>query len=384
VQRYQPRALTGKAEVETAPSTLFQVLGFHATTCGPLAQTFGQRFCTKRNWSMALVSPWLGKKIQKSLASPGRGKLRGYEIVRTVSNSPSQGAIGGDAARQPGGGLRFSVVTPSFRSLKWLKLCVASVADQEGVEVEHIVQDSCSDDGTPEWLGNERRVRAFVEKDQGMYDAINRGLDRTSGDILAYLNCDEQYLPGALKAVQDCFAEHPRAEAVLTDTVVTDDEGNYLCHRCSLVPRKNQMWVRFPVLSSGLFVRRHVVQEMGIRFDTRWRVLGDFFWIMEMARRGVRFEVLPTLTSVFADTGDNLCLRPEAVREQKLKWEMAPRWVRLLEHPFILLYRLRLAARGASFRKPFDYSLYTLGKPAVRTVRHAARPTSFWPARSQR
>src|SRR5271155_3382250 len=104
--------------------------------------------------------------------------------------------------------MRFSVVTPSFRQSQWLKLCVASVADQ-GVEVEHIVQDACSDDGTLDWLLTDPRVKAFSEKDAGMYDAVNRGLRRASGQILSYLNCDEQYLPGALQAVGDYFERHP-------------------------------------------------------------------------------------------------------------------------------------------------------------------------------
>ena len=79
-----------------------------------------------------------------------------------------------------------SVITPSFRSSQWLKLCIASVADQEGVQVEHIVQDAGSDDGTLDWLPHDRRVRAYVEKDAGMYDAINRGLRKSVGEILAY------------------------------------------------------------------------------------------------------------------------------------------------------------------------------------------------------
>src|SRR6478672_1877554 len=84
----------------------------------------------------------------------------------------------------------FSVITPSFRSSDWLKLCIASVADQS-VGHEHIVQDAGSDDGTLDWLPRDPRAKVFVEKDQGMYDAINRGLRRASGDILAYLNRDE-------------------------------------------------------------------------------------------------------------------------------------------------------------------------------------------------
>src|SRR5947209_19202515 len=109
------------------------------------------------------------------------------------------GAIGGNNIHDLKSKLRFSIITPSFQGRQWLPLCIASVADQQGVEVEHIVQDSCSGDGTEDLLRNYPNVRPYVEKDEGMYDAVNRGFDRDAGDILAYMNCDEQYLPGALK-----------------------------------------------------------------------------------------------------------------------------------------------------------------------------------------
>src|SRR5271165_5451240 len=115
--------------------------------------------------------------------------------------------------------MKFSIITPSFRSSAWLKLCIASVADQEGVRLEHIVQDSCSDDGTQDWLPQDPRVKAIVEKDAGMYDAVNRGFRRATGDILAYLNCDEQYLPGALAAVAAFFAAHPEVDVALAGSV---------------------------------------------------------------------------------------------------------------------------------------------------------------------
>ena len=187
------------------------------------------------------------------------------------------GEAGAHGIRDLASELRFSIITPSYRSSQWLRLCIASVADQQDVQCEHIVQDACSDDGTQEWLPRDSRVKAFIEPDQGMYDAINRGFERATGEILAYLNCDEQYLPGALKQVHDYFGAHPQVDAVVSDTVVTDRQGNYICHRYSLVPRRNQIWVRFPVLSCALFVRRRVIKDMGIRFDTQWRDLGDFF-----------------------------------------------------------------------------------------------------------
>src|ERR1700685_140160 len=126
--------------------------------------------------------------------------------------------------------MKFSIITPSFRNSNWLKLCIASVVDQQGVEFEHIVQDSCSDDGTQDWLPQDPRVKAIIEKDAGMYDAINRGYRRATGDILAYLNCDEQYLPGALKAVRDFFEANPGVEVALAGTIVIDAGGQYICH----------------------------------------------------------------------------------------------------------------------------------------------------------
>jgi glycosyltransferase involved in cell wall biosynthesis len=277
--------------------------------------------------------------------------------------------------------MTISIITPSFRSSQWLRLCVASVADQQGVSVEHIVQDSCSDDETPNWLPRDPRVKAFIEKDKGMYDAVNRGFRRANGDILAYLNCDEQFLPGALKQVEEFFAAHPAVDVVLADTIIADSEGNYICHRPSLVPGKHQIWIRFPVLSSSLFLRRRVVHDMGIFLDTQWRDLGDIFWVMAMVQRGVRMAVLPQFTSLFTDTGENMNLRPNAIRERQMKWEMTPGWVKRLKIPIIFYNRLRLALRRPRFQGPFDYSIYTLSSPQQRVTRQVAKPTTIWKGR---
>ena len=111
----------------------------------------------------------------------------------------------------------FTIVTPSYRQLDWLACCIASVADQEGVTVEHIVQDAQTE-GFAEfaekmrqrWPDREGYRRVMIsEPDNGMYDAVNKGLKRGSGRICAYLNCDEQYLPGALRRVKNQVAADP-------------------------------------------------------------------------------------------------------------------------------------------------------------------------------
>ncbi len=277
--------------------------------------------------------------------------------------------------------MKFSIVTPSFRNSAWLKLCIASVADQQGVEHEHIVQDSCSDDDTQDWLRRDPRVQAFIEKDNGMYDAVNRGYRRASGDILAYLNCDEQYLPGALKTVQDFFERRPEIEVALAGSFVTDIEGRYVCHRPSLMPHPQHMWFRFLALTSSMFIRRRVIHERGIGFDPHWRVLGDLHWVRALMQSRVPMAVCDAFTSVFTDTGDNLSLKPEAIRERAETEALIPRWVRWLQPLWIAHYRLHRLAAGHFNLKQTSYSIYTRHSPERRVTFDVPRHTSIWRSR---
>lgn len=277
--------------------------------------------------------------------------------------------------------MNFSIVTPSFRNSNWLRLCIASVADQQGASFEHIVQDSCSDDGTQDWLPQDRRVKAIIEKDRGMYDAVNRGYRRAQGEILAYLNCDEQYFPGALEAVYAFFGANPRLDVVLTDTVVVDAKGDFICQRRSMVPLKHHLWVRFNALTCSIFIRRRVLEDFGLYFDIHWRDLGDMFWLLELVNRGMRFGVLRRFTSAFTETGENMNLKPNAMREREEKARMAPVWVKRLEPAIVFYHRLRMLAGGDYFQKPFDYSLFTMASPGHRVPHHVARPTALWQGR---
>ena len=274
--------------------------------------------------------------------------------------------------------VKFSIITPSFRNSAWLKLCIASVADQKGVQLEHIVQDSCSDDGTSEWLPNDPRVKAFIEKDSGMYDAVNRGYRRATGDILAYLNCDEQYLPGALAAVQKYFEENPRVEVALAGSIITDGDGKYICHRPLLVPDARHIWYRFPFLTSSVFLRRKVITERQLFFDTKWRDLGDLHWALSLLNNCVPMGVCDTFTSTFADTGENMNMKPNAIREKAETEKMIPAWLRPLKPVWILSHRLRRFRAGHFHLEPTSYEIYTKQSPAKRVTFNVAKPTAVW------
>ena len=187
-----------------------------------------------------------------------------------------------------------SIVTPSFRGAPWLPLAIASVADQ-AVRAEHIVQDAGSDDGTLDWLTTDPRVRAFVEPDRGMYDAVNRGYRRARTDILAYLNCDEQYLPNALARVLAFFDHHPAVDIVFGDCLVTDATGKYVCERRSLTPQLIHTWTasNLAFLTAVTFIRRRVLDTHQLWFNADYREAGDQDWALRVVRAGVKTAVLP-------------------------------------------------------------------------------------------
>jgi glycosyltransferase involved in cell wall biosynthesis len=278
--------------------------------------------------------------------------------------------------------VRISIVTPSYRRSAWLKLCIASVADQP-VEVEHIVQDAGSDDGTLDWLPADRRVKAFVERDRSMYDGINRGLRRATGEVLAYLNCDEQYLAGALGAVAGCFEQYPDVDVLFGDVVMVDAAGRYLYHRKMQTPLKYHTWTcHLSTLSCAMFFRRRVVFDYGVLFDPRFRAAGDGEWMLRLLQRRVRMAALGRFTSAFTCTGTNLGATPEARQENRELLLSAPAWARSLRPLFILHHRLRRLLGGMYSRKPFAYEIYTpasldrrqrfeVSRPAVRPPRQA-------------
>ena len=274
--------------------------------------------------------------------------------------------------------MRFSIITPSFRNSEWLKLCVASVADQQ-VEHEHIIQDADSDDGTLNWLLADARVKAFVEKDNGMYDGINRGLRKAAGDILAYLNCDEQYLPGALTAVEEHFRNNPRVEVIFADAVAVNPAGEYLWHRKALEPLLWHTWTHpLSTLTCATFFRRSVLTERQMFFDPQWRYVGDSDWVLRLIQQRVPMAVLRRFTSVFTHTGRNLSLEAKAQEEGRAFQATAPATLRSLRPLVLAHHRVRRLLGGIYSQQPFEFELYTAASPKQRVTRKATKPTFRW------
>jgi glycosyltransferase involved in cell wall biosynthesis len=270
-----------------------------------------------------------------------------------------------------------SIVTPSYQQLRWLRLCAASVGDQAGVDAEHIIQDAGTGPELHDWVTGHTKARLFEEKDSGMYDAINRGFRRAEGDIVAWLNCDEQYLPGALAKVRDFFQAHPAVDVVFGDALLVNERGELLSYRRAILPDLRHIQLsHLNTLSCATFVRRPLV-ERGFTLDPQWKTIADGVWVADMVRAGIPMAVLNEPLAAFTILEDNLGQTAIAF-EEKERWRKstgAPAW---MKWPVVALHRLRKWMGGAYSLRRVDTEIYTQESPAQRRHVHAERLGFTW------
>ncbi len=256
----------------------------------------------------------------------------------------------------------FSIATPTWNALAKLRRCVGSVRGQRGVTLEHLVQDACSKDGTPEWMagqtGTEQaRFAGLSEPDQGMYDAINRAWSRAGGRYLSWLNADEQLLPGALARVAAYFDAHPEVDAVFSDYLVVDDAGRAVALRREIPLRRFYVVNTFLYAQScTLFFRRTLWDRGLLRLDDAFRYAADKDLVLRLMDAGVRFAHLPEVLAMFGVDGNNLSSHDGMKREAEAVRlaHGALRWQPLRSVAFAAR-RIERLLRGAYQAQQLDY-----------------------------
>jgi len=122
---------------------------------------------------------------------------------------------------------KISIVTPSYNQGRFLEETILSVLKQNYPNLEYIVIDGGSTDETIDVIRRYESHLAFwvSEKDRGQVHAINKGIDRCTGEIFGFVNSDDLYLPGTLSAVGEYFQQHRKAEWVCGDTIMFGDDS---------------------------------------------------------------------------------------------------------------------------------------------------------------
>jgi glycosyltransferase involved in cell wall biosynthesis len=183
---------------------------------------------------------------------------------------------------------RISIVTPSLNQAAFLPRTLESVLSQQGdFDLEYVVQDGGSTDGSVELLRrHEGRLAWRSEPDSGQSDAINRGLRRTTGEIVGWVNSDDLLLPGALARVAAAFAANPGAAWLHGGCEIVDEHDRpirrwltaYKDWRCRHYSRRALLVENF-VSQMTVFWRRSAMERVGLLDETLRYTFDYDYWL---------------------------------------------------------------------------------------------------------
>jgi GT2 family glycosyltransferase len=256
-------------------------------------------------------------------------------------------------------GPKLSIITPSYNQGEYLEQTINSVLSQGYPNLEYVIVDGGSSDGTVEIIRRyERHLSWWVsEPDQGQTDAINKGIEGTTGEIVAYLNSDDYYLPGAFDRVIEVFEE---TDAMYVGAAVLDlDDDGRLTRmgvwrpeppsRYEDFPRGRHWWLVAPFYlpQSSVFWRREVFERNGtFRRDMRYVFDGEL--MCRLALAGEKLVLLPgEALSVRREHPDQKSTDPEPTRRQ------IDRFPEMLGHKLTRSERIRLKLVLALRRRNF-------------------------------
>jgi glycosyltransferase involved in cell wall biosynthesis len=285
-----------------------------------------------------------------------------------------------------------SVITPCLNRAQFIREAIRSVMDQNYPDIEHIVVDAVSTDGTLAILNEYPNLRVVSEPDEGMYDAINKGIRMAQGEIIGLLNTDDAYASGCFDAVAEVFEKNPEAQAIVGSATTLDERGKLLANampRPTILPK--DLWQRVVLgtpVTNAWFFRRDVFEKIGL-FDTSYRYVADRDFLIRAVLAGIRPRPIEQPLYCYRSHSGSVTINPLDSRipergEQRIKkiWEdirMYENYLRKNDLPAeVRVYTLK--AHDIHCYKLSATAFYHLQwKQAFSAVWHGCCYNSFWP-----
>lgn len=182
--------------------------------------------------------------------------------------------------------MKISIITVTYCAEATLERTLQSVAEQTYTDIEHLVIDGASKDGTLAIARRFPHVKVVSEPDRGLYDAMNKGIGLATGEFLCFLNAGDR-LHSADTIARVAAAAESNTAVVYGDTAIVDGNGQFL-YRRRLAPPERLTWRSFRqgmlVCHQAFYVNRAVVQP----YDLHYRFSADFDWCIRCMKEGER------------------------------------------------------------------------------------------------
>lgn len=189
--------------------------------------------------------------------------------------------------------MKISIVTISYNQANFIEAAIRSVVEQKGVDLEYIVVDPGSTDGSRDiikrWDAHISKI--IFEKDSGPADGLNRGLSEATGEFFYYLNADDMLLPGALAEAVNILASKPKLDVVYGNGWMIDRDGRRLKRLVSSRRVSTKLLARnlSTIIQQASFIRTDALRNIG-GFNVNNRTSWDAEAFLAIARRGGRFR----------------------------------------------------------------------------------------------
>ena len=191
--------------------------------------------------------------------------------------------------------LTMSVITPSFNQGEFIESTIKSVFDQT-VSVQYLVMDGASTDQTAEILHNykQKNIKSFnyvMEPDNGQAHAVNKGLKKSVGDIIGWINSDDYYLPGVFEVVLDFFEKNPEIDVLYGDKIFVDRNNKPLKYYPVEKMKLSRLKQTCIMPQPATFFRRKVVDSHGMLNENLNFCMDYEFWL-RLALAKVKFSYI--------------------------------------------------------------------------------------------
>lgn len=195
-----------------------------------------------------------------------------------------------------------TIITVVYNGEDHIAQTLLSLKVQKYKNIEHIIIDGQSSDATPAIISKTAPffTRVIREPDNGLYDAMNKGIDAASGDVIAFLNSDDWYNESTIKNAAACFDSNPNLKLVYGNIKKWDSQNNPAGHVGSKELRSDLMST--PFSHPACFARKEVFKEIG-KFDTSFEIVADYDWMLRFKTAKLPYEYSPTIETNFRLTG---------------------------------------------------------------------------------